>query len=158
MSRPMSAVPKSKAVSTPARRARASRNGEERSSLFVGSVEKAFQVLEAFRDTHRSMSMAELARAAPMVPVTPYTETDTKLLLARIEEAARTGYSIVINQTLVGDISVAAPITDHHGHPVAAINVAVPTTRWTVEKAEELLVPHVLLAATSISQAKMPRA
>lgn len=277
----MSAVPR-KTTTRPVRKSE--RSGEERSSLFVGSVEKAFQVLEAFRDTHRSMSMAELARAAqldrsatqrlvhtmeqlgyirrlpgsaqyglapkvltlsynylrsrelieraspylldisrtlgetcnlqeldgheivflarfpgkhlvnvdfavgyrlpavftasgramlarldaarrreiiratPMVPVTPYTETDTKLLLARIEEAARTGYSIVINQTLVGDISVAAPITDHHGHPVAAINVAVPTTRWTVEKAEEQLVPHVLLAATSISQAKMPRA
>ena len=36
----------------------------DRSSLFVGSVEKAFQVLEAFRDTQRLMSMAEIARAA----------------------------------------------------------------------------------------------
>jgi IclR family pca regulon transcriptional regulator len=266
------------------RRPRTAANGEERSSLFVGSVEKAFQVLEAFRDTHRLMSMAELARAAgldrsatqrlvhtmellgyirrqpdtalyglapkvltlsynylrsrelieraspylldisrtlgetcnlqeldgheivflarfpgkhlvnvdfavgyrlpavftasgramlsrvdpakrreiiratPLDPVTPYTETDTKLLLSRIDEAADKGYSIVMNQTLVGDISVAAAITDHHGHPVAAINVAVPTTRWTIEKAEEQLVPHVQLAATSISQAKMPRA
>ena len=35
-----------------------------RSALFVGSVEKAFQVLEAFSDTHRQMSMAEIARAA----------------------------------------------------------------------------------------------
>jgi IclR family pca regulon transcriptional regulator len=258
-------------------------NGAERSSLFVGSVEKAFQVLEAFRDTHRTMSMAEIARAAqldrsatqrlvhtmeqlgymrrlpdsalyglapkvltlsynylrsrelieraspylldisrtlgetsnlqeldgheivflarfpgkhlvnvdfavgyrlpavftasgramlslldvgtrrgiicatPMNPVTSSTETDPKLLMARIDEVARKGYAIVMNQTLVGDISVAAPITDHDGHPVAAINVAVPTTRWTMETAEERLVPHVQLAATSISQARMPR-
>ncbi len=54
-------------------------------------------------------------------------------------------------------LSVAAAITDHARHPVAAINVAVPTTRWTVERAEEQLVPHVQLAATSISQARMPR-
>jgi IclR family pca regulon transcriptional regulator len=277
----MPAVPHKKAAAP--RAARTSRSGEERSSLFVGSVEKAFQVLEAFRDTHRTMSMAELARAAgldrsatqrlvhtmeklgyirrmtdsaqyglaprvltlsynylrsrelieraspylldisrtlgetcnlqeldgheivflarfpgkhlvnvdfavgyrlpavftasgramlsrldaakqkqiiratPMTPVTPYTETDTKTLLSRIGEAADKGYAIVMNQTLVGDISVAAAITDHHGQPVAAINVAVPTTRWTMEKAEEQLVPHVQLAATSISQAKMPR-
>jgi IclR family pca regulon transcriptional regulator len=277
----MSAVPRKK--TTALRPARTSRAGEERSSLFVGSVEKAFQVLEAFRDTHRTMSMAELARAAqldrsatqrlvhtmeqlgyirrmpdssqyvlapkvltlsynylrsrelieraspylldisrtlgetcnlqeldaheivflarfpgkhlvnvdfavgyrlpavftasgramlsrldaarrreiiratPMTPITPYTETDTKVLLSRIDEAADKGYSIVMNQTLVGDISVAAAITDHHGQPVAAINIAVPTTRWTMEKAEEQLVPHVQLAATSISQAKMPR-
>src|SRR5438105_12582667 len=239
----------------------------ERSSLFVGSVEKAFQVLEAFRDTHRLMSMADLARAAkldrsatqrlvhtmellgyirrlpgsalyglapkvltlaynytrsrelveraspylldisrtlgetsnlqeldgheivflarfpgkhlvnvdfgvgyrlpalftasgramlsklepakrreiiretPLQPVTPYTEIEPKLLLSRIDEAAEKGYSIVMNQTLVGDISVAAAITDHQGLPIAAINISVPTTRCTVEKAEEQLVP-----------------
>ena len=99
----------------------------------------------------------DIIRATPLNPVTSYTETDPKLLLSRIDEAAEQGYSIVMNQTLVGDISVAAAITDHHGRPVAAINVAVPTTRWTVETAEEQLVPHVQLAATSISQAKMPR-
>lgn len=278
----MSAVLQKK-PSAVARRAQAARHGEQRSSLFVGSLEKAFQVLEAFRDTHRTMTMAEIARAAgldrsatqrlvhtmeqlgylrrlpesavyglaprvltlsynylrsrelieraspylldisrtlgetsnlqeldgheivflarfpgkhlvnvdfavgyrlpavftasgramlskldparrreligqtPLTPVTPYTEADPKRLQAHISEAAEKGYAIVMNQTLVGDISVAAAITDHQGHPVAAINVAVPTTRWTIEKAEEQLVPHVQLAATSISQAKMPR-
>jgi IclR family pca regulon transcriptional regulator len=277
----MSAVPRTKAAA-PSRRGKRPPKSVERSSLFVGSVQKAFQVLEAFRDTHRTMSMAEIARAAqldrsatqrlvhtmqelgylrrlpesalyglaprvltlsynylrsrelieraspylldisrtlgetsnlqeldgpeivflarfpgkhlvnvdfavgyrlpaaftasgramlsrldaatrreiiratPMNAVTSYTETDAKLLMSRIDEAAEKGYSIVMNQTLVGDISVAAPITDHHGYPVAAINIAVPTTRWTVERAEEQLVPHVQLAATSISQAKMP--
>jgi IclR family pca regulon transcriptional regulator len=279
----MSAVLPNK-PSAPARRTKAARNGDARSSLFVGSLEKAFQVLEAFRDTHRTMTMAEIARAAgldrsatqrlvhtmeqlgyirrmpgaaiyglapkvltlsynylrsrelieraspylldisrtlgetsnlqeldgheivflarfpgrhlvnvdfavgyrlpavftasgramlskldpahrreligrtPLTAVTPHTETDPKRLQARIAEAAEKGYAIVMNQTVVGDISVAAAITDHHGQPIAAINVAVPTTRWTVEKAEEQLVPHVQLAATSISQSRMPRA
>ena len=252
----------------------------ERSSLFIGSVEKAFQVLEAFKDTHRLMSMAEIARAAdldrsatqrlvhtmeqlgyirrlpdsplyaltskvlrlsynyirsrdivdraapylleithtlgetsnlqeldgheivflarypgrhlvnvdfavgsrlpavftasgramlskldvpqrreiiratPLTPVTPSTETDPKLLLQRIEEAATHGYAIVFNQTVVGDISVAAAITDRDGLPVGAVNISVPSTRWTYERAAEQLLPHVLLAATSISQMK----
>src|SRR5580765_2107950 len=42
------------------------RSQPERSSLFVGSVEKAFQVLEDFKDSHRMMSMAEIARAADL--------------------------------------------------------------------------------------------
>jgi IclR family pca regulon transcriptional regulator len=253
---------------------------QERSSLFVGSVEKAFQVLEAFRGAHKTMSMADLARAAeldrsatqrlvytmeqlgyirrlpdsalyglapkvlrlsynylrsrdlieraspylldishrlgetsnlqeldgneivflarfpgkhlvnvdfavgyrlpavftasgramlsklpkadrraiiestPMEQVTAYTETDPRKLMAHIDEAAEKGYAIVMNQTVVGDISVAAAITDHHGWPLAAINISVPATRWSVEAAEEQLVAHVQLAATSISQAK----
>jgi IclR family pca regulon transcriptional regulator len=35
-----------------------------RSPLFVGSVERAFQVLEGFSDTHRVKSFAEVARTA----------------------------------------------------------------------------------------------
>ena len=278
----MSAIPQKKAPS-PARQAKArGRDAAGRSSLFVGSVEKAFQVLEAFRDTHRVMSMADIARAAdldrsatqrlvhtmeqlgylrrrpdsllyglapkvltlsynylrshelieraspylldisrtlgetsnlqeldgheivflarfpgkhlvnvdfavgyrlpavftasgramlsrldaaqrreivratPLRPVTPFTETDPKVLLSRIDEAAELGYAIVMNQTLTGDISVAAAITNHEGKPIAAINIAVPTTRWTVERAREQLVPHVQLAATSISRTRMP--
>lgn len=252
----------------------------DRSTLFVGSVEKAFQVLEAFRDTHRVMSMAEIARAAdldrsatqrlvhtleqlgylhrlpgsanyglaprvlrlsynflrsreiidratpyllemthalgetsnlqeldgheivflarfigrhlvnvdfavgsrlpavftasgramlsrldvavqreiiratPLVAVTPHTEIDPALLLQRIAEAAEQGYAIAQSQTVIGDISVAAAITDPHGAPIGAINISVPATRWTVERAQEQLLPHVLLAATSISRAR----
>src|SRR6218665_1512739 len=39
---------------------------QARSSLFVGSTEKAFQVLEAFNGPHRHMSMAEIARNAEL--------------------------------------------------------------------------------------------
>src|SRR6218665_2698974 len=39
---------------------------QARSSLFVGSTEKAFQVLEAFNGQHRHMSMAEIARNAEL--------------------------------------------------------------------------------------------
>ena len=91
------------------------------------------------------------AQRAPQIAPTPMTETDPKLLLRRIEQAAKQGYAIVQNQVVVGDISVAAAITDHHGLPIGAINISVPSTRWTLEKAEEQLLPHVLLAATSIS-------
>jgi len=96
----------------------------------------------------------EIIRATSLQPITQMTETDPKLLLQRIDEAARQGFAIVQNQTVIGDLSVAAAITDHQGAPIGAINVSVPSTRWTVEKAEEQLLPHVLLAATSISRAK----
>jgi IclR family pca regulon transcriptional regulator len=92
--------------------------------------------------------------ATSLEPVTPYTDVDAGHLMKDIEEAAEKGYSIVMNQTVVGDISVAAAITDHAGRPVAAINISVPATRWTPEQAEDQLVRHVQLAATSISGGK----
>lgn len=59
-----------------------------------------------------------------------------------------------MNQAMAGDIAVAAAITDDQGLPVGAINVSIPTARWTVEKAQDQLVAHVQLAATSISKSR----
>ena len=88
-------------------------------------------------------------------PITPHTEIDPKRLLRRVQQAADDGYSIVANETVMGDISVAAPITDHDGTAVAAINISVPTTRWTVETVAASLAQHVQVAATSISKARL---
>lgn len=87
-------------------------------------------------------------------PLTPSTVTDAGLLRARIQEAAEKGYAIVANETVLGDISVAAAITDEHGHAIAAVNIAAPTTRWSVERVEAELAHHVQVAATSISMTK----
>jgi IclR family pca regulon transcriptional regulator len=97
-----------------------------------------------------------IVRATPPQQVTPFTETDPQLLLERMRLAAERGYSIVTNQTVMGDISVSAPVTDHRGSPVGAINISVATTRWTLESAEATLAPHVQVAATAISQAQSP--
>lgn len=91
--------------------------------------------------------------ATTLNAVTPFTETAPERLMARIRSAASLGYSIVQNQTMVGDISVAAAILDHGDRPIGAINISVPTTRWTIETAEEKLAPHVQLAAAAITQA-----
>ncbi|MBH1963397.1 MAG: helix-turn-helix domain-containing protein [Comamonadaceae bacterium] len=92
-----------------------------------------------------------------LTPMTPQTETDPERLLARIAEMADQGYAVVANETLMGDIAVAAPITDHRGNAVAAISIAAPTTRWTVERAIAELAPQVVVAATSISGVKSSR-
>lgn len=98
---------------------------------------------------------AVMART-PLERMTPYTETDQKKLLERVHQASRRGYSVIENETVLGDIAVAAPITDHDGTAVAAVNISVPTTRWTIERVETELVKHVQVAATSISKSRLP--
>ncbi|MCW5220549.1 IclR family transcriptional regulator [Verminephrobacter aporrectodeae subsp. tuberculatae] len=107
-------------------------------------------ILSRLGDAQRRAVIA----ATPLQAATAHTETDPQALLARIEEAAHGGYALTMNQTMVGDIAVAVAITDEQGLPVGAINVSVPTTRWTVEKARDQLVAHVQLAATSISKSR----
>ena len=97
----------------------------------------------------------EVLELTRLQPLTPHTEVDVDRLVKRVERARETGYAIVANETVMGDISVAAPITDHDGQAIAALNISVPTTRWTVESAEARLVQQVQVAATSISKARL---
>lgn len=99
----------------------------------------------------------DLLKRTRLEALTPYTITDPGQLLEQVDLAAKRGYSIQINQSVMGDISVAAPIIDEHGRAVAAVNISVPTTRWTTERAEAELVQHVHVAATSISKSKFKR-
>lgn len=107
-------------------------------------------ILSRLSELQRRQILEQTALAA----ITPYTEIDPAKLLARVRSAAERGYAIIANETVLGDISVAAPIIDHRGTAVAAINISVPTTRWTVTSVEEKLAQHVQVAATSISKTK----
>jgi DNA-binding IclR family transcriptional regulator len=127
--------------------------------IVIGSRLPAFftasgtAILSAFSEKER----LNLLKRTPLEPMTPFTVTDPDKLLKRIRAAATRGYAVVMNETVMGDISVAAPIIDQHGRAVAAINISVPTTRWTRERAEAELVQHVHVAATSISKSKFNR-
>ena len=110
-------------------------------------------ILSALPEEER-LALLERTR---LTPLTPFTVTDPKALLERVRVAARRGYAVIMNETVMGDISVAAPIIDEHGRAVAAINISVPTTRWTKECAEAELAQHVHVAATSISKSKFNR-
>jgi IclR family pca regulon transcriptional regulator len=89
-----------------------------------------------------------------LTQITPYTQTNPNILMKRVRRAGERGYAVITNETVMGDIAVAAAITDEHGRAVAAINISVPISRWTPEKAEAELAQHVQVAAASISKAK----
>ncbi len=87
-------------------------------------------------------------------PVTPATVTDRRVVLDRIADARLRGYCVVVEEFVVGEISVAAPILDFSGRAIAAVNIPVPTARWTVEAVHDRLAPLVVDTARSISRAK----
>lgn len=97
----------------------------------------------------------EILSHTRLEPITHFTETNPDKLLERVRQVARRGYAVIENETVLGDISVAAPITDHEGTAVAAINISVPTSRWSLERVEAELAQHVQVAATSISKARL---
>ncbi|WP_151446465.1 IclR family transcriptional regulator [Lacisediminimonas profundi] len=93
----------------------------------------------------------QILNAREMLPLTPYTETRPDRIRARIREARAKGYALIANECLLGDISVAAPVVNAEGIPVAAVNISVPEARWTIARVEQELAPQVVRAAKAIS-------
>ena len=88
-----------------------------------------------------------------MQAFTHKTETDPQALRAAIAEAREVGYATSNEQYYIGDLAVAAAIVNGQGEPLAAINIAVPFSRWTLTSVIEKLAPQVVNTARAISNA-----
>jgi len=84
---------------------------------------------------------------------TPFTVTDKRKIVAMLGAIRRDGYFISNQEAFVGDISVAAPVFNFAGRVVAAVNMAVPTSRWSLERVHEELMPVTISVAANISAA-----
>src|SRR5690606_19743811 len=103
----------------------------------------------AHMDTARATAILD---GAPREPRTPYTVTDLDLILDDLELIRKRGYASSDQQTLLGDISIAAPVRDHHDRVVAAVNIALPTPRWSLDQAQQAFAPIVMETARAISK------
>lgn len=83
---------------------------------------------------------------------TKFTVTDPGEINNQLAVTRQKGYAISNQETFIGDLSVAAPVHNHAGEVIAAVNIAVPHPRWSMDRAEELLPPVVLETARAITK------
>lgn len=126
-----------------------------RTAAVVGSRRPAFctsagRVLLADLPNERTREIIATSERSPLTPTT-HTEVDT--IMRHIEAARSDGFAIVDEEFVIGEISVAAAIFDDSGAATAALNIPVPTARWSVDDARARLAPAVVLAARAISRA-----
>ena len=88
--------------------------------------------------------------AIDFVPMTPRTLADTEALRAELERVRRAGFCVVDQELEEGLRSLAAPIRDHTGHVVAAVNISTQSARYTAATIRKELVPALLAAAEAI--------
>jgi len=91
-------------------------------------------------------------KAVRRTAMTPFTVTDLAGLRATLDQARELGYALNNQEAFVGDLSVAAPLVDRQGHPLGAVNIAVPTPRWRLEDVLGRLVPQLLKTAAAINR------
>lgn len=93
---------------------------------------------------------AVLARS-DLVKITPKTLATKREVLDELARVRQNGYAFAPEQCYLGEYSAAVPILDGRGHPVAAINVSVPTSRWSENEFLAKLVPIVVETGNAIS-------
>lgn len=108
------------------------------------------KVLMAFAPQEQTSPILNMLNLRPL---THRTLTRLKDYLKELEETRKRGYAINDEELSVGLRSVAAPVQDAQGLTMAAINIAVPTKRFSRKALENVLAPQVMRTAEEISRA-----
>nr|WP_280856034.1 IclR family transcriptional regulator C-terminal domain-containing protein [Pararoseomonas indoligenes] len=83
--------------------------------------------------------------------MTPKTVVDLPGLRAKVTEARALGYALAIEEWFLGEIVLAAAVTDGGGRPVAAIHIAASLSEWEVEAFRKRMAPLAMEAARALS-------
>ena len=97
--------------------------------------------------------VCELLDKVEMEAFTENTPTDKEKLLDYLKEVRRQGFAINAAEINVGVMSVATPIRGSSGKVVAAVNIAIPSSRVTLQDLKTRYAQDLLRVAAIISEA-----
>jgi DNA-binding IclR family transcriptional regulator len=122
-------------------------------NMYIGARLPAFatgigQAMLAFLPARDALARID---AGERPSFTRYTITDRDALVKKLQRIRTQGYVIEDQEMFLGGISVAVPILSPDGIPLAAVNVAVPRSRFTAGQAETRFAKLVLETARVIS-------
>ncbi|MFB7643127.1 IclR family transcriptional regulator C-terminal domain-containing protein [Streptomyces sp. NPDC056084] len=93
---------------------------------------------------------AERLGRTALPALTPRTVTSPAVLAGLLDEVAAQGYALVDEELEEGLRSLAVPVRDAAGRAVAAVNVAMHTTRRTLAECRAELLPELRATAAAI--------
>src|SRR5882757_6128147 len=94
-------------------------------------------------------SAADRPGGAPLRGMTADTVTDPALLRAQLDVVRRTGLATEVEEAVIGECGVAAPLVDALGEVPGALGLVVPAGQWPLDAAS---TEALRTAARSISQ------
>ena len=94
--------------------------------------------------------LAPILDGEQLARLTDATIVDPNALLDELQEIRAQGYALVDQELEEGLRALAVPMRDEHGEVMAAVNVAVHASRWTVEGILGELLPRLLETAAAI--------
>ena len=93
----------------------------------------------------------EILRKTELEKRTEETKTDVKEIMEELKKVRRQGYCLLVDELNYGRSSVAAPIFDQQGTPVAGISVCTNTYRLSNPDTEQDFAQAVKRVGSKIS-------
>nr|WP_107464899.1 IclR family transcriptional regulator C-terminal domain-containing protein [Streptomyces sp. MA5143a] len=87
--------------------------------------------------------LPEVSLPERLVPLTPRSVTDPRELLTVLERVRADGYALVDGELEEGLRSIAVPVHDRDGRVTAAVNVAMHSSRRSVEQCVAEILPEL---------------
>ena len=88
---------------------------------------------------------------------TRFSVSGIKEVAARLAQVQKQGWSLINQELEEGLVSLAAPIINHIGQTVAAINISGQANRTSAKIMQETMLPQLLAAAQAISYLLAPQ-
>jgi IclR family transcriptional regulator, pca regulon regulatory protein len=104
----------------------------------------------AFLPEAQQVSILE---SAERVKLSEKTLVDLNSLLVRLRQVRTNGYAVSDGENAYGLRTVAAPVLDPDGYPVAGVSLTVDAERMSIDALVKIAVPKVLGIASELSRA-----
>lgn len=99
---------------------------------------------------HSGNYLVDLVIQNGLIPITPKTITDPDVFKEELKTILKNGYSVSVDEYTIGRTSVSAPVRDHTGKVIAAINLVGPSPRISKQRiqyfASELITSGNLIS------------
>lgn len=96
-------------------------------------------------------SVDDILARSTLTQVTPHTITDPREIREKVRQARRDGYSLAVQESLVGEIVLASAVVDHNGTPLGAIHISSLLSDWTPKAFGQRFAPLAITAARALS-------
>jgi IclR family pca regulon transcriptional regulator len=101
----------------------------------------------AIVSTWDAAAREEAAQNWPLTEYTPRTTVDRTEIAELVEQARQDGYALSVQEVLLNEIGIAAPVKSATGKARAAIHCSVSMAEWSLERVRKELAPILVDAA-----------
>lgn len=92
----------------------------------------------------------DILQRSSMEPLTPKTITNVETIREKVNEARINGYSLALEEALLGEIVLASAIVNRKGRPIGAVHISGSCAEWSKPDFVQRFAPLAIAAARSL--------